>query len=42
LPVLCVPYGYNEGRPVESLGADAIVTDLLAAALHVRRLNEER
>ncbi len=40
LPVVCVPYGYNEGRPVQSLGADAIVPDLLAAALHVRRLND--
>lgn len=24
-PVWCVPYGYNEGRPVETLGADRIV-----------------
>lgn len=27
-PVWCVPYGYNEGRPVESLGADRIVADV--------------
>jgi phosphoglycolate phosphatase len=31
-PVWCVPYGYNEGRPVESLGCDAIVPDLAEAA----------
>ena len=24
-PVWCVPYGYNEGRPVETLGADRLV-----------------
>ena len=24
-PVWCVPYGYNEGRPVETLGADCLV-----------------
>jgi phosphoglycolate phosphatase len=42
IAVLCVPYGYNEGRPVESLGADAIVADLSAAAAHVRRWNAER
>jgi phosphoglycolate phosphatase len=30
--VVCVPYGYNEGRPVESLDPDAIVADLVAAA----------
>lgn len=31
-PVWCVPYGYNEGRPVESLDCDAIVPDLADAA----------
>ena len=31
-PVWCVPYGYNEGRPVETLDCDAIVPDLAAAA----------
>jgi phosphoglycolate phosphatase len=31
-PVWCVPYGYNEGRPVESLDCDAIVPDLASAA----------
>ncbi len=31
-PVWCVPYGYNEGRPVSGLGCDAIVDSLLDAA----------
>lgn len=31
-PVWCVPYGYNEGRPVESLDCDRIVPDLAEAA----------
>ena len=31
-PVWCVPYGYNEGRPVESLGCDRIVADVGEAA----------
>jgi phosphoglycolate phosphatase len=30
-PVWCVPYGYNEGRPVATLGADRLVADLLEA-----------
>ncbi|HEU4620785.1 MAG TPA: phosphoglycolate phosphatase [Burkholderiaceae bacterium] len=30
--VLLVPYGYNEGRPVEAAQADAIVTTLARAA----------
>lgn len=37
--VVCVPYGYNEGRPVESLDCDAIVPDLRAAARYARSLN---
>ncbi|HWS74556.1 MAG TPA: phosphoglycolate phosphatase [Quisquiliibacterium sp.] len=32
LPVFVVPYGYNEGRDVRSLEADAIVSTLLEAA----------
>jgi phosphoglycolate phosphatase len=28
----CVPYGYNEGRPVESLGCDRIVASIEEAA----------
>ncbi|NJD23958.1 MAG: phosphoglycolate phosphatase [Betaproteobacteria bacterium] len=30
-PAFCVPYGYNEGRPVDSADCDALVSDLLAA-----------
>lgn len=30
-PVFCVPYGYNEGRPVDSADCDALVSDFLAA-----------
>ncbi len=31
-PVICVPYGYNEGLPVDSADCDALVSDLVAAA----------
>ncbi len=31
-PVWCVPYGYNEGRPVETLGCDRIVASVDEAA----------
>jgi phosphoglycolate phosphatase len=34
--VVCVRYGYREGRSVESLGADAIVADLREAAAYFR------
>jgi len=37
--VWCVPYGYSEGRPVDELGGDAIVADLVEAA---RRLGGHR
>ena len=30
-PAFCVPYGYNEGTPVDSADCDALVSDLLAA-----------
>ena len=30
-PTFCVPYGYNEGRPVDRAECDALVSDLLAA-----------
>jgi len=30
--VWCVPYGYNEGRPVETLGCDRVVASLAEAA----------
>ena len=32
-PVWCVPYGYNEGRPAESLECDRRVATVLEAAL---------
>lgn len=31
-PALAVPYGYNEGRPVDRGECDALVSDLVAAA----------
>ncbi|MCE9658050.1 MAG: HAD-IA family hydrolase [Burkholderiales bacterium] len=34
-PVWCVPYGYNEGRPVESLACDRIVGSVDEAAVLV-------
>ena len=36
-PVLVVPYGYSEGAPVQSLGADGIVDSLLALGNCIRR-----
>src|SRR4051812_10449014 len=33
--IVCVSYGYREGRSIESLGADAIVADLREAAAHL-------
>ncbi|MGE5491268.1 MAG: phosphoglycolate phosphatase [Actinomycetota bacterium] len=30
-PVFCVPYGYNEGEPVDSADCDALVSDFLVA-----------
>ena len=35
-PVWCVPYGYNEGRPVETLACDRIVPSIEAAAKILR------
>jgi len=35
--VWCVPYGYNEGRPVASLDCDAIVSDFVDAARRLER-----
>jgi phosphoglycolate phosphatase len=29
-PIVCVPYGYNHGEPVESLNVDAVIPDLTA------------
>jgi phosphoglycolate phosphatase len=39
-PVLVVPYGYNEGRPVQTLAADGIVDSLEAVADQVRRCRQ--
>ena len=36
-PVLVVPYGYNEGAPVQTLAADGIVDSLDAVADRIRR-----
>jgi phosphoglycolate phosphatase len=38
--VWCVPYGYNEGRPVETLACDAIVGDLVEAARRLERRDD--
>jgi phosphoglycolate phosphatase len=38
-PVWCVPYGYNEGRAVETLGADRIVADVAEAVARVLGAN---
>ncbi len=27
-PIICVPYGYNHGEPVETLNVDAVIPDL--------------
>lgn len=35
-PVLVVPYGYNEGEPVQNLEADGIVASLVAVADRIR------
>ena len=36
--VVCVPYGYNEGRPVASLQADAVLRNLQAVAEYLSNL----
>ena len=38
MPVIVVPYGYNEGRPASTLDADAHVDDLLQAASRIQML----
>ena len=40
-PVLVLPYGYNEGQPVQNLEADGIVPSLLAVADRVRRIESQ-
>jgi len=36
-PVVVVPYGYNEGAPVQTLAGDGIVDSLEAVADRIRR-----
>jgi phosphoglycolate phosphatase len=40
-PVLCVPYGYNEGRAVDSADCDALVSSLLEAAEWIVRTSAQ-
>lgn len=37
-PVFCVPYGYNEGRSVDSADCDALVSSLIAAYARLESL----
>jgi phosphoglycolate phosphatase len=36
-PILCVPYGYNEGEPVDKLDYDGMITDLSEACAWIER-----
>ncbi|MCC7059809.1 MAG: phosphoglycolate phosphatase [Burkholderiaceae bacterium] len=40
MAVMVVPYGYNEGRPASSIGADAIVQTLFEAAARIDACQE--
>lgn len=42
MPVMVVPYGYNEGRPADSIDADAVVATLLEAAQRIDRCEAAR
>ncbi|MBI5919259.1 MAG: phosphoglycolate phosphatase [Nitrosomonadales bacterium] len=35
-PIICVPYGYNHGEPVETLDVDAVIPDLLGVLPLIR------
>jgi phosphoglycolate phosphatase len=37
-PVFCVPYGYNHGKPVDSLDLDAVIPNLAAALPLIKRI----
>ncbi len=37
-PIICVPYGYNHGEPVEGLNVDAVIPDLTAALPLIKRI----
>lgn len=36
-PILCVPYGYNEGEPVDKLDCDGMIQDLSEACAWIER-----
>ncbi|GAB1233058.1 phosphoglycolate phosphatase [Ferrigenium sp. UT5] len=36
-PILCVPYGYNHGEPVETLNVDAVIPDLTGVLPLIQR-----
>jgi phosphoglycolate phosphatase len=37
-PVFCVPYGYNRGEPVTTLDMDAVINNISAALLLIKRV----
>jgi phosphoglycolate phosphatase len=37
-PIICVPYGYNHGEPVETLNVDAVIPDLAAVLPLLKRV----
>ncbi len=37
-PIICVPYGYNHGEPVETLNVDAVIPDLSGVSALVRKI----
>lgn len=36
-PIICVPYGYNHGEPVETLNVDAVIPDLMGVLPLIKR-----
>jgi phosphoglycolate phosphatase len=36
-PIICVPYGYNHGEPVETLDIDAVIPDLTGVLPLIKR-----
>lgn len=36
-PIICVPYGYNHGEPVETLNVDAVIRDLTGVLPLIKR-----
>jgi phosphoglycolate phosphatase len=37
-PIICVPYGYNHGEPVETLNVDAVIPDLAGLLPLIKRV----